>query len=98
MYRKIRDYVLYHDSKDRQLREQAELAHCWIFDVGEAAEIWRGTLLSFADLCDILDLPSPEEMRAKIRKLRKDDLLQRIKACEQAEVTVLDAGDDPSDD
>jgi hypothetical protein len=74
------------------------LAYCWIFDVGEAAEVWRGTLLSFEDLCGILDLPSPEELRAKIRLLRKQDLLRRVKACEREETRKKDGGDDADDE
>lgn len=100
MYRKIRDYVLYQGVRDRQLRRQAQLACDWIFGVGEGAKIYEGTILSFEDVCEILDLPSPEEMRAKIRLLRKDDLLRRVKACEQATVLEArrqDAGDDADD-
>lgn len=90
MYRKIRDYVLYRDSSSKHVRAQALAARAWIFDEGQEAELWRGTILSFDEVCSILDLPDPDVLRERIGKLRKEDLLQRIRAHEQGDGDVHD--------
>jgi hypothetical protein len=83
MCRKIRDFVLYQDSKDKQLRAQAAVARDWLTGEGPSADVWEGTLLQFEDVCVILDLPI-EETRQKILTLRRSDFMTRMRDMKKA--------------
>lgn len=95
MYRNVRDYVLYRDSRVPSLRQQAREALAWIMG-GKEAEVREGTILSFENVCEILDR-SPELTRAKILDLDKHNMLCREKAFESEEKGNGD-GDADADD